>query len=178
MESENQRVKFLDVGHGDSSVIYLNSGHSENENVVIVDIVDSDKLLTELTSHKIKVVDLIIISHSDADHCRGVNDFLEKYMAVGHPAGHGGGRRAGRGRLQRQRRERPAGKRGQEQRGGLRRPAGREGGPRRPSAPAGGRCDPVLTGQPDRGGRFPDETPDFAFALCAADCSRFGGGRA
>lgn len=83
MESENQRVKFLDVGHGDSSVIYLNSGHSENENVVIVDIVDSDKLLTELTSHKIKVVDLIIISHSDADHCRGVNDFLEKYMAVG-----------------------------------------------------------------------------------------------
>lgn len=83
MESENQRVKFLDVGHGDSSIIYLNSGHSENENVVIVDIVDSDKLLTELTSHKIKVVDLIIISHSDADHCRGVNDFLEKYMAVG-----------------------------------------------------------------------------------------------
>lgn len=80
MESENQRVKFLDVGHGDSSIIYLNSGHSENENVVIV---DSDKLLTELTSHKIKVVDLIIISHSDADHCRGVNDFLEKYMAVG-----------------------------------------------------------------------------------------------
>ena len=49
MESENQRVKFLDVGHGDSSIIYLNSGHSENENVVIVDIVDSDKLLTELT---------------------------------------------------------------------------------------------------------------------------------
>lgn len=83
MESENQRVKFLNVGHGDSSIIYLNSGHSENENVVIVDIVDSDKLLTELTSHKIKVVDLIIISHSDADHCRGVNDFLEKYMAVG-----------------------------------------------------------------------------------------------
>lgn len=78
MESENQRVKFLDVGHGDSSVIYLNSGHSENENVVIVDIVDSDKLLTELTSHKIKVVDLIIISHSDADHCRGVNDFFGK----------------------------------------------------------------------------------------------------
>lgn len=58
MESENQRVKFLDVGHGDSSIIYLNSGHSENENVVIVDIVDSDKLLTELTSHKIKVVGL------------------------------------------------------------------------------------------------------------------------
>lgn len=83
MESENQRVKFLDVGHGDSSVIYLNSGCLENENVVIVDIVDSDKLLEELKSHKIKVIDLIIISHSDADHCRGVNDFLEKFMTVG-----------------------------------------------------------------------------------------------
>ena len=83
MESENQRVKFLDVGHGDSSIIYLNSGDSENENVVIVDIVDSDKLLKELESHKIKIIDLIIISHSDADHCRGVNDFLEKFMVVG-----------------------------------------------------------------------------------------------
>lgn len=83
MENENQIVKFLDVGHGDSSIIYLNSGHSENENVVIVDVVDSDKLLAELESHKIKVVDLLIISHSDADHCRGVNDFLEKFMSVG-----------------------------------------------------------------------------------------------
>lgn len=83
MESENQRVKFLDVGHGDSSVIYLNNGSLENENVVIIDIVDSDKLLEELTNHKIKVIDLIIISHSDEDHCRGVNDFLEKFMTVG-----------------------------------------------------------------------------------------------
>lgn len=42
MEIENQRVKFLDVGHGDSSIIYLNGGQSENENVVIIDIVDSE----------------------------------------------------------------------------------------------------------------------------------------
>lgn len=83
MENENQRVKFLDVGHGDSSIIYLNNRNSENENVVIIDIVDSDKLLTELKKNKIKVIDLIIISHSDADHCRGVNDFLEKFMTEG-----------------------------------------------------------------------------------------------
>lgn len=83
MENENQRVRFFDVGHGDSSVIYLNNGSLEKENVVIIDIVDSDKLLEELESHKIKVIDLIIISHSDEDHCRGVNDFLEKFMAVG-----------------------------------------------------------------------------------------------
>lgn len=83
MELENQRVKFLDVGHGDSSVIYLNSDHSENRNVIIIDIVDSGKLLAELASQKIKIVDLIVISHSDADHCRGVNDFLEKFMTAG-----------------------------------------------------------------------------------------------
>ncbi len=83
MGNGNQRVKFLDVGHGDSSVIYLDSGQSETENVVIIDVVDSDKLMTELKIHEVKVVDLIIISHSDADHCRGVNDFLEKFLEVG-----------------------------------------------------------------------------------------------
>lgn len=80
---KKQIVRFLDVGHGDSSVLYLKNRRSGNESVVVIDIADSDKLLTELTNHKIRVVDLIIISHSDADHCRGVNDFLEKYMAVG-----------------------------------------------------------------------------------------------
>lgn len=78
MEHENQRVKFLDVGHGDSSIIYL-----ENGKVVVIDIVDADKLLMELANHKIKVINLIIISHSDADHCRGVNNFLEKFTKDG-----------------------------------------------------------------------------------------------
>lgn len=78
---EKQRIKFLDVGHGDSSIIYLNSG--ELQNVVIIDIVDADKLLEELKANKINVIDLIVISHSDSDHCRGVNDFLEKFMAGG-----------------------------------------------------------------------------------------------
>ena len=81
MASENQRVKFLDVGHGDSSIIYLNDEYSEN--VVIVDVADADKLLKELESHKTKIIDLIIISHSDADHCRGINDFLEKFTEIG-----------------------------------------------------------------------------------------------
>lgn len=83
MAKESQRVKFLDVGHGDSSVIYLNGGQAENEKVVVVDIVDSDKLFRELESRAIKVIDLIIISHFDEDHCRGVNDFLEKFIMVG-----------------------------------------------------------------------------------------------
>lgn len=81
MENTNQRVKFLDVGHGDSSIIYLDDNGSES--VIIIDIVNSDKLLSELENNNIKIIDLIIISHSDADHCRGVNDFLEKFDKFG-----------------------------------------------------------------------------------------------
>ena len=81
MVNINQRVKFLDVGHGDSSIIYLNDNCTES--VIIIDIVNSDKLLAELKKNHIQVIDLLIISHSDADHCRGVNDFLEKYNRCG-----------------------------------------------------------------------------------------------
>lgn len=47
-ELGNQRVKFLDVGHGDSSVVYLNNPDSEEKKVIIIDIANADKLLTEL----------------------------------------------------------------------------------------------------------------------------------
>ena len=49
MENTNQRVKFLDVGHGDSSIIYLDDNGSES--VIIIDIVNSDKLLSELENN-------------------------------------------------------------------------------------------------------------------------------
>lgn len=78
MVQKNQCVKFLDVGHGDSSIIYF-----ENGKVAIIDIVNVNKMLTELATRDIRVVDLLIISHSDADHCKGVNDFLQKFNAVG-----------------------------------------------------------------------------------------------
>lgn len=83
MEGVEQKIKFLDVGHGDSSIIYLSDVCSGCEKVVVIDIVDSEKLLAELEKQKIKEIDLIIISHSDADHCRGVNDFLEKFTVAG-----------------------------------------------------------------------------------------------
>ena len=83
MKNVEQKVTFLDVGHGDSSVIYLRDVCSGCEKVIVIDIVDSEKLLMELKKQKIKEIDLIILSHSDADHCRGVNDFLEKFMAIG-----------------------------------------------------------------------------------------------
>lgn len=82
-ELGNQRVKFLDVGHGDSSVVYLNNPDSEEKKVIIIDIANADKLLTELGRNGVRVIELIVISHFDADHCRGINDFLEKFIAVG-----------------------------------------------------------------------------------------------
>ena len=82
MENINQKVKFLDVGHGDSSIIYLDDNNGL-KSVIIIDIVNSDKLLTELAINNIKIIELLIISHSDADHCRGVNHFLERFSELG-----------------------------------------------------------------------------------------------
>lgn len=77
-----QVVKFLDVGHGDSSVIYLNN-RKNISNTVVIEIPQSSKLLKELADNNIKVIDLLVISHSDSDHCKGVNDFLEKFASKG-----------------------------------------------------------------------------------------------
>lgn len=83
MGNGNLRVRFLNVGHGDSSVIYIQDVQSGNEKVVVIDIANADKLLGELSRNHVKEIDLIVISHSDADHCSGVNDFLEKFMLTG-----------------------------------------------------------------------------------------------
>ncbi len=83
MTNINQRVKFLDVGHGDSSIIYMKDSERDEQKVVILDIVDVDILLKELEVNQINIIELIIISHSDEDHCRGVNVFLEKFLKKG-----------------------------------------------------------------------------------------------
>lgn len=80
----SQKIKFLDVGHADSSVIYLNDRETNDIKTIIIDIVNADKLINELVASSIVSVDLLIISHFDADHCKGVNDFLEKYSKVGN----------------------------------------------------------------------------------------------
>lgn len=83
MLNDGEKIKFLDVGHGDSAVIYMNDFHSDGVKTIVIDIVDADKLINELIQNKIKIVDMLIISHMDADHCRGVNDFLEKFVTRG-----------------------------------------------------------------------------------------------
>ena len=83
MLSDGEKIKFLDVGHGDSAVIYMNDFHLGGVKTIVIDIVDADKLINELVQSEIKIVDMLIISHMDADHCRGVNDFLEKFAIRG-----------------------------------------------------------------------------------------------
>ena len=77
-----KKVKFLDVGHADCSVIYFLNSNSIDKTIVI-DIPKSDKLLDELDSNKCKCIDLIIISHSDSDHCKGFVDFTTKFIKGG-----------------------------------------------------------------------------------------------
>jgi len=84
MNNSIQQVKFLNVGHGDSSVIYLMSEEREIKHTIIIDIPDSVKLYKELDSNKVKTIDILIISHTDADHCRGLNDFIDNFTKIGN----------------------------------------------------------------------------------------------
>ncbi len=78
-----QKIKFMDVGHGDSSIIFLKDAKHGTIQTIVIDIENADKIITELEKENIRTLDLLIISHFDADHCRGVNDFLEKFLLKG-----------------------------------------------------------------------------------------------
>ncbi len=81
MANTTQKIKFLDVGHGDSAVIFLKDTDCHTTKTVMIDIVDADKAVAELAKEDVRILDLLIISHFDSDHCKGVNDFLEKFLA-------------------------------------------------------------------------------------------------
>lgn len=83
MANTTQKIKFLDVGHGDSAVIFLKDTDCHTTKTVMIDIVDADKAVAELAKEDVRILDLLIISHFDSDHCKGVNDFLEKFLARG-----------------------------------------------------------------------------------------------
>ena len=75
------RIHFLDVGQGDATVIELPDGKT-----VLVDggdDTDPNKttLLRYLNALKIEVIDYLIVTHADADHCGGLDTVL-KYKQV------------------------------------------------------------------------------------------------
>lgn len=56
MDNENQIIKFLNVGHADSSIIYLNDTRQGDKMVIIIDVVNSGKLLNELEKTILKLL--------------------------------------------------------------------------------------------------------------------------
>jgi competence protein ComEC len=75
--NSKDKISFLNVGQGDSSLITSKRGHR-----IIVDCGPDSKIIDQLESklgfwaHRI---DMIIITHGDKDHYGGCRDVIEKY---------------------------------------------------------------------------------------------------
>ena len=70
-------LSFIDVGHGNCALVIDGSA------VVVVDAPIGDILVETLEHHGIKTIDLILISHADADHIGGVmTPLLDKNFHV------------------------------------------------------------------------------------------------
>ena len=75
------KIVFLDVGQGDSIYIQTEKGHR-----ILVDGGPDAKVLERLSMYIPfwdKEIDLIVLTHPDADHVSGLVDVLERYK-VGH----------------------------------------------------------------------------------------------
>lgn len=71
-------VYFLDVGQGDCSLVIAPSGDA-----VLIDCADAAVALHVLKASGIDVLEAVVVSHLDADHIRGVNDFIKTFMNNG-----------------------------------------------------------------------------------------------
>ena len=73
----NINLSILDVGHGNSAVLVDDKG------VVVIDAGPGTDLLEFLTQEGIAKIDVLLISHADKDHIRGVISLLESQMIRG-----------------------------------------------------------------------------------------------
>lgn len=78
-----KKIGFLDVGHGDCSVIYILNG-SSIVNTFVIDIPNSFKLRKVLTEANCRSIDAIIISHSDVDHSKDLASFIDGFIDIDH----------------------------------------------------------------------------------------------
>lgn len=76
MKNTAPTLVVLDVGHGSSNVI------QENDAIVIVDTGSPRQLLEYLFQKNITVVELVVLSHSDADHISGLAGILSSGIQV------------------------------------------------------------------------------------------------
>ncbi len=75
--NSKDKITFLNVGQGDSSLITSKRGHR-----IIVDCGPNSKITDQLESKLgfwARRIDMIIITHGDKDHYGGCRDIIEKY---------------------------------------------------------------------------------------------------
>ena len=72
---ESLKIYFLDVGHGDASIIISSSGQ-----VAMIDSGPNEKLiLSYLKNLNISNIDLLIASHAHPDHITGMDKIIAQY---------------------------------------------------------------------------------------------------
>lgn len=74
----NLEITFFDVGQGDSIFIETPAGHQ-----ILIDGGPSGQIILEKLDRTMpfwdRTIDLVVLTHPDYDHLRGLNDVLEKY---------------------------------------------------------------------------------------------------
>ena len=77
------KVAFLNVGHGDSIVIILPQKENEAKRAIIIDSPNCIVTKHFLDKNDIKILELVIISHSHLDHSKGIVPLVEKFIEEG-----------------------------------------------------------------------------------------------
>lgn len=81
---QNVHITFMDVGQGDSTLIRFPST-TEDKRAILIDCPSgkSKHVLDLLKRDKVDHLDLVIITHSDDDHCGGMSDILLGFSDIG-----------------------------------------------------------------------------------------------
>lgn len=69
-------LNILDVGHGNGAVL------QDDDDVLVVDAGPGTTLLEFLSQEEITKIDVLLISHADRDHIRGVISLLESQVSI------------------------------------------------------------------------------------------------
>lgn len=74
---DKNTLTILDVGHGNSAIL------EDNKGIIVIDTGPGSALLEFLTNNNIKNIDVILLSHADADHIGGLLNILANGITVG-----------------------------------------------------------------------------------------------
>jgi glyoxylase-like metal-dependent hydrolase (beta-lactamase superfamily II) len=83
--SSEMHITFINVGQGDSTLIHLPSNSLARESAVLIDCPSSKSqvVLDLLEKQKVEPLALVIVTHSDDDHCGGISDILSNFATMG-----------------------------------------------------------------------------------------------